>query len=192
MRLILVAFLTLVSVAGPASAGAESPLWKMVGDWQIRVDDTLGHGCFALAAYSEGSMFRVGFDMDSRQAYVIIGNDRWKSIEMGKAYDLVFQFDDASRWKGKATGVSFRSGGHPYLATPIDNPEFLSQFARRNGMSIKYKSHEIARLSLKGSRRALTEMIACQHAVSDALAQKGRSRDPFLGGPHRPASDPLL
>lgn len=192
MRALLATMIMLLTLAGPALAQSDAPLWKEVGDWQIRVDTSLGHGCFAVSRYESGTTFRIGFDMEARKAYLIVGNDAWKSLENGKEYSLIFRFDNETPWKGAATGFAFDQDGPRFLMAQISDSEFFSEFARKNRVSITYRRTEIARLSLRGSRRALNEMFSCQHAMSRTREQAVQSkRDPFKRGSHRPASDPF-
>lgn len=193
MRWFVPVLMFIASLAGPALAKSEAPLWTKVGVWQIRVDPTVGNGCFAVSVFQDGSLFRVGFDMESGHVYVIFGNNSWKSIEVGKEYSLTFKFDRESPWSGAATGTNFADGGHPFLTAVITDPKFLSEFARKNVLSIHYQRSEIARLSLRGSQRALKEMFLCQQAMAENGTRKRHSkRDPFAGGSNRPASDPFL
>lgn len=181
----------LSNLAGPALAGSDAPLWKEVGAWEVRVDTSLGHGCFAWSAYENGTIFRIGFNAESRRAYLVVGNETWKSLENGKEYALTFQFDNETPWEGNATGFAKENGSRALFAY-ISDSKFFSEFARKNQISIKYRRTEIARLSLRGSQRALAEMLSCQQAMTSAREHGTHSNsDPFDRGSHKPASDPF-
>ena len=63
-----------MAVIGCISArGEEAPRWGSVSGWEIRVDTSLGHGCFASRSYEEGSLLRVGFDPSLRSGYLFFG-----------------------------------------------------------------------------------------------------------------------
>ncbi len=195
MRSLFISLLFVIltmSVAGPAAGESGSPLWKKVGAWQVRVDQTVGHGCFAVSLYEEGSLLRIGFDINAKGAYIIVGNGSWKSIELGKEYEIKFQFDDEAPWSGVTRGFAFDREGPRYLMGAIESAEFFSEFSRKNALSIGYRGREIARLSLMGSRRAIEEMLSCQQAMSDHAPKRHHSKhDPFGSGSQRPVSDPF-
>ncbi len=85
MRCVFVAAL-LCLITLPVSA--TEPLWKRVGSWDIRVDRSLNYGCFLVNVYQGGTVFRIGFDRTNGGGYLMLGNPNWRSIEVGKEYDL--------------------------------------------------------------------------------------------------------
>lgn len=172
-----------------AGLADEAPLWKRVAGWDIRVDNTLGYGCFALAIYEEGTVFRIGFDPSRNYSgYIVLGHDSWKSLEVDKDYELVFKFDNEAPWNATATGTQFGSGGITFLHARFDKGDFLKEFARKHALEVSFKNRVIARLNLKGSARATKEMVNCQVAMKetgtsspagDPFAGSGKKRDPF-------------
>lgn len=178
------------ALAAPNSGMAdEAPLWKRVAGWDIRVDNTLGYGCFALAIYEEGTVFRIGFDPSRNYSgYIVLGDQAWESIEVDKDYPLVFKFDDETPWNATATGVRFGSGEITFLHASFDKGDFLREFARKHQLEVSFKDRVIARLNLKGSARATKEMLNCQVAMKetgtskparDPFSETGKKRDPF-------------
>ena len=94
----IVAFLSLIVTKAFC---ADEPLWKKVGHWQIRVDTTLNNGCFLYTSFERGTILRIGLDKTATGGgYIIIGNDDWKSIEVGKDYKISIKFDDELPWVG--------------------------------------------------------------------------------------------
>ena len=153
--------------------------YSTVGPWTISVDPTMGNGCFVLAEFEDGAVFRLGFDMrdDPRSFYVIFGNATWRSIEYGKTYQIQMRFGDESAWEGKATGFSF---------DPPENQHWLSlDFSAKNGIelvaefmsellvAIHYNKKEIMRLNLKRSYQAGLQLLKCQDSANQ------EKEDPF-------------
>ena len=50
-------------------------LWRTVGQWQIRVDKSLGYGCFLVGSYTQGTILRIGIDQQNGNGYVMVGNE---------------------------------------------------------------------------------------------------------------------
>jgi hypothetical protein len=167
----------------------ESPLWKEVGSWEVRVDNTLGYGCFAMAAYKGGTVLRIGFDASKNyRGYLVLGNSEWKSLEAGKEYELVVQFDRASPWSAPAQAVQFGSGRATMLFMQFDKSKVFKEFASKHQLIVFYKNQEIDRLNLKGSALAIDELVKCQIAMketgtsspkADPFNYSGQKRDPF-------------
>ena len=51
--------LALVSLPLGAFAAAK---YKDLDNWSVYVDESVNNGCFAIAYYEKGSLFRIGFD----------------------------------------------------------------------------------------------------------------------------------
>ena len=155
--------------AGPAAA-QETEHWGTARGWDVRVDSTLGNGCFILAGFEDGTVFRLGFDRTDDSAYMMVGNDDWGSIGEGKDYELEIRMDRASPWSAPATGV--RIDGSPFLYIPLDEADFVEEFMRKHTLAIDHDGDEVVRLSLEGSSAAIVEMVECQDKVD-------RGVDPF-------------
>src|SRR4051794_4029448 len=91
---------------GPASA-ADAVRWGKVSGWDVLVDTTLGNGCFIFTVYDGGTALRLGFDANEDDAYLMVGNQKWASIEHGKDYDIEIRMDRDAPWRATATGVDF-------------------------------------------------------------------------------------
>ena len=173
------------------AAAEEMPLWKKVGPWQVRVDKTLNYGCFIFAAYKQGAVLRLGFDLVNNHGYMMIGENDWRSIQVGKDYELQIQFDNSEKWDAPASGFRFpdaKPGEWTFLYIKIGKSEefvdFVSEFGRKHEMIVFYKNREILRVTLKGSFQALMEVLRCQKAIRDANKTGNDNdfrsrRDPF-------------
>lgn len=155
--------------AGPAAA-QDTEQWGTARGWDVRVDSSMGDGCFVLAGFEDGTVFRLGFDRTDDSAYLMVGNDDWSSIEEGKDYALEIRMDRAAPWEAPATGV--RLDGSPFLFIPLDEADFVDEFMRKHTLAIDYDGTAVAHLSLEGSSAAIVEMVECQEKVD-------RGEDPF-------------
>jgi hypothetical protein len=174
----------------PAAAASGDPIrWGKVSGWDILIDPTLGNGCFIFTIYDGGTALRLGWSPDDDEAYLMVGNSKWGSIEAGKDYDIQIRMDRDSPWYATATGVNF--DGLPLLMAETDKPNFLIDFAKKNTLQVVYGGSTIATLSLSGTYAAITEMLNCQNQV-DKIGVGNRSTvDPFAGNRSSNSSDPF-
>ena len=89
------------------SYAKETPLWKIVGGWQIRVDPTLGNGCFTYQFYEGNTFVRIGINKLAGGVYVMAGDSDWKSLEAGKEYPIKLYLGNETPWSGDATALEF-------------------------------------------------------------------------------------
>ncbi|MCB5204211.1 hypothetical protein LH464_17230 [Neorhizobium sp. T786] len=184
----------LSAVSGFAAGSVE---WKKVDNWTVFMDPTMGNACYVAAVYEGGTILRVGFDFAGsvRQIYLALGNDNWKSLEAGKDYPVQIQFDNEVEWAATATGRKNNDATWLYVTTT--DTGFLEEFSRKLGMRTTFRGTEIARLQLKGSSRAITEMLSCQSAVNEMMGARNEqaappSQDPFAPTPEvKSATDPF-
>ncbi|MBX9777892.1 MAG: hypothetical protein K2Y71_26225 [Xanthobacteraceae bacterium] len=170
----------------PSAAFAQdTPLWRTVGQWQIRVDASLGFGCFLVGSYTRGTVLRIGIDQQNGNGYVMVGNEAWRSLEVGNQYDLAIRFDSNSPWRGRATARRIGSGEMVFLYLSFDRARFLVELARRNNMTIFYQGDVVTSLPLHGTNAAVQEMLNCQRAA-DAARKNRPQGDPFAGSPQGP------
>jgi hypothetical protein len=175
--------------AVPALA-QETLLWRTVGQWQIRVDKSLGYGCFLVGSYTRGTVLRIGIDQQNGNGYVMVGNEAWRSLQVGNRYDLALRFDSASPWRGRATARRIGSGSMVFLYLSFDRARFLVELARRLNMTIYYQGEVVTQLPLRGTNAAVQEMLNCQRAADIARKNARPPGDPFSGSPQGPASGP--
>lgn len=186
--LALVASATTAAAADPQTAA-----WGSVGGWQIRVDRTVGNGCFASQAYRDGTGVRLGFNMSRKIVYLLFGNPNWRSIEAGKLYHLEFVFDDAVRYSGDLRGVRF--GDYVFLDGDNLTYNFTRDFMQRSTLRISYRGAQISYLSLHNTYAAVAEVMHCQQEMAGAGSGTGsqyrNTVSPFAGtssGPIDPFS----
>lgn len=185
----VVAFITAFILPSFCLAGDDTVAWKKVGGWQILVDRTIGNSCFLVGSFVGGTVFRIGFDALKDSAYVMVGDDAWTSIEVGKEYDIEIQFDREPPWQVTAEAIDL---GHPFLSAYTKQWDFIKEFKKKHSLSIKYKNKEIALLNLKGSSVAVDEMVRCQTVFSKAGKKKSYSKnDPFRSGTPAKSRDPF-
>lgn len=175
--------LTLALLASAPAVLAEetnTAHWGTVGGWQIRVDRSIGDGCFAAQAYTDGTVVRLGFDMNRQVIYLVFGKEAWRSVEPGKLYRVDFEFDGVARYAGELRGV--RLGNSVFLDADNLTLAFTRDFMQRNTLRIYYRGVLINHLSLQNTYAAITEVIQCQREI----AASGAGR-----GPYRSAGDPF-
>jgi hypothetical protein len=156
--------------------------WADVGGWEIRVDASVGNGCFAIQQYEDGSIVRLGVDIDNKRLYLFFGNNAWKSLEQGKIYPVRVVFDGVSAYNGEMVGHRL-SGGTMVLAHRNLNSDFVKDFMLRNVMRVHYQGSQIANLSLRNTYAAVSEVTNCQsefgYGSGSSRGSGGSARDPF-------------
>jgi hypothetical protein len=169
-------FILLLSGTGLINAEDE-PLWKTVGGWEIRVDTTLGNGCFTYQIYEGNTVLRIGVNKLVGGMYAMIGDADWKSLEFGKTYPIKLYFGNQTPWSGNAEALSFN--GIPVLMLNIISNDhaalFLTEFMRELSVKVVFKNKSIAHLNLKGTYKAGTELLKCQKAFN----KREEKEDPF-------------
>jgi hypothetical protein len=188
LRRLLLLACGLSCYASSAALAQDTPLWRTVGQWQIRVDASLGFGCFLVGSYTRGTVLRIGINQQNGNGYVMVGNEAWRSLQVGNQYDLAIRFDSNSPWRGRATARRIGNGDMVFLYLSFDRARFLVELARRNNMTIFYQGAVVTQLPLHGTNAAVQEMLNCQRAAD--AARKGQKGDPFAGSPQAPASGP--
>jgi hypothetical protein len=168
----------------------KAPVWKTVGEWEIRIDSTLGNGCFMTASYVHGDALRLGFNRKDRYGYMMFGNSDWKSLTPENSYPLVIQFGSNTPWNATAR-VVMMSEDAPFLAFTFSSPNLLQEFADSDGIRITYQGKQVSNLALTGSKAAVAELVNCQDYV-DKNFPTSSSGDPFANsGRTDSSSDPF-
>jgi hypothetical protein len=183
-RALVILFLAvhcLFGLSNTASAEDPQPLWATVKAWEVRVDTTLMNGCFAMTAYDEGTIVRIGINPASHQGYIMFGNDKWESLESGKDYKIKLKFDDELPWEGSARAREFGKERFIFLWVDFTDANLYMEFMRKNLLQIFYNKKKVTALNLSGSAAALSEVIECQkamNAVTPTPSNKNE-KDPF-------------
>lgn len=170
-------------VAIVASADAETIDWKTVGGWDISFYPGSA-GCQAFAQFEEGTAFFIGFDNsnDVLALDVTLLDRRWASIEQSKQYEIEVKFGNETPWTLNMDGVVMED--FPGLNIMIDAGSdeaslFVDEFQRKTAMSWSYGGSTLGRYTLRGSRRAFDEVLACQRSYLEAMSS---TADPFATG----------
>lgn len=169
----------LIAVA-TAPANADTIDWKTVGGWDISFYPG-SQGCQAFALFEEDTAFFIGFDNneDFLTLDVTLLDERWGSIEDGKEYSIEVKFGDESPWSLEMDGVQLDD--YPGLNIHIDASSdeadlFIEEFQRETRMEWSFDGNLLGRFTLRGSRKAFDEVIACQRSYFEALSTQA---DPF-------------
>ena len=136
-----------------------------------------------MQGYRDGSVLRLGFDMTRKAIYLVVGNDNWRSIELGKLYHIDFVFDGAARYSGDFRGV--RLGHAVFLAGTSLTFDFTRDFMERSAVRIYYRGALIGNLSLRNTYAAVGEVIHCQQEIAASGSNGGRhpgEANPFADG----------
>jgi hypothetical protein len=160
--------------------------WAEVGGWEIRVDPSVGNGCFAMQAYEDGTVVRIGVNVGSKAIYLFFLNDAWKSLEVGKIYPVRVVFDGVSTYNGEMKGHRL-AGGAIVLSHDNLSSAFINDFMQRNGMRIFYQGNRIAGLSLRNTYAAVGEVVNCQKEFGVGAS----NADPFSSSSGRSNGDPF-
>ena len=177
--MIRIALLALaVLLPSVALAEDKSILWKSVDKWVVGVDPTVGNACFVGVAYEDGGFLRLGYAVSDsiNEVYMGLTNPAWKSLEAGKDYDVQVKFDDEPAWEMTASAVEGVTT--PWLILPAKNDNFLEEFVRKLTLRVMFRGKVIAKLDLRGSGKAVDEMVACQNAMNEASASKAPAPTP--------------
>src|SRR5262245_32891663 len=188
-KLLLACGLSCASVTG--ALAQDTILWRAVGQWQIRVDKSLGYGCFLIGSYTRGTVLRIGIDQQNGNGYILVGNEAWRSLQVGSQYDLALRFDNTAPWRGRATARRIGSSDMVFLYLSFDRARFLVELARRVNMTIFYNGEVVTSLPLHGTNAAVQEMIQCQRTADVARkTNRPQGGDPFAGTQQAPVSGP--
>ncbi|MHA6262731.1 hypothetical protein ACXYMO_05980 [Arenibacterium sp. CAU 1754] len=182
MRKIRIALVTAMAVLAGFPAMAERERWSMTDGWNVSFYPSL-QGCLAYASF-EGTAFFIGFDtIQSVPALdITVLDERWTSFKQDGLYPISVKFGDEPAWTLEMHGVYM--DGAPGLNILIDagmekSAHFVEEFQREMEMIWTHGETELGHFTLRGSRRAFDQVLACQDAHSAALtAQSTAAPDP--------------
>lgn len=190
MRRLLLAAAAVIGIAAPALAD-EAPRWGQVGNWWLGVDPSFGNGCFMATGYRDGTGLRIGFvnALDGKPydgSVVIVANAAWKSLELGKIYQVDLQLDNASAIPFKARAISI--GDIVALRIGFDaSKEVIASFAVAGSLKLSYSGRLLTALPLTGSSAAAKELFTCNQQFTS-----NGNGDPFAVGQATPRSRPVV
>lgn len=168
----------------PFSAYADPVEWGTFGKWSVNVEPDLGFGCYVSRLYEDRTILHVGFAMLPGNAgfYVLLRNDKWKSLKDDKAYALHLSFDSKKALELEATGSSSSHG----LSIVTKMAKLMAQFETSSQLLVTYDGKEVADLRLDGAKTAFSQMRACQDETEKMLrksAEDAKQQDPFAKTP---------
>jgi hypothetical protein len=185
----------LMVATAPAMA-AEAVKWSEVDGWSVLMDPTMGNACYVSTAYEDGTVLRLGFNFLGPQGalYLALGNQNWKSLEAGKDYPVVIKFDTETPWDAVATAMEFSDIN--WLTIQTTDMGFAGEFAAKHSLLATFEGRQITKLRLKGSSKAVAEMLNCQDAVKAYSSKKElpapSPADPFATSPEvKSTTDPF-
>jgi hypothetical protein len=145
-------------LAAPAYAVDLQP-WGEVDAWTVLTDPNHRDGCATETGYSDGTYFRMGFIHKGKKAYIATFSPAWAQIDHNKKFPVEIALD-ADTFEGTAHRVKL-NGVHG-AKIKFDNPEFLTDIANKNKMTISTNGTQVVSIGLKGSKAALEQTIVCQ------------------------------
>lgn len=161
--------LTVIVILLPALVHARSgpEHWVAIGSWDISYYPET-RGCLAYSAF-DGTGFFIGFDTfeEVPALDITVLDPRWESIQPQNLYPVTLVFGDEAPWLLEMQGV--RMDGLPGLHILIDasiekSAELVEEFQRELRMTWSYAGENLGQFTLLGSRRAFSEVLACQEA----------------------------
>ena len=152
-------FAALVFLAGTGASAQGVEPWGEAGGWDILVDRSTGNGCLAEKTFEDGTLVQIGTVPASEGGFFAAYNAEWTSIESGAIGVVNFDFGDA-RFAGEVVGKIYNDlpGGYAYF----DNPNFVSEFAKRRTVKVSGESDRVIEVSLTGTTKAIEAVFACQ------------------------------
>ena len=188
LRFAILATASFIALTASAQDKQTAIKWGAVGGWDIRVDRSVGDGCFAHQAYDDGSHVRVGFDMKKNSIYFMITNLSWKSLEAGKLYSMQFVFDGQHKYNGELRGL--KMGDYVWLDHSDISSDFTKDFMQRSNLRVFYRESRVASLSLANTYAAVAEVTNCQREIGGFKGGSQPAADPFNPGTKR-STDPF-
>ncbi|SHI40177.1 hypothetical protein SAMN05444000_10150 [Shimia gijangensis] len=126
------------------------------------IDPSLGDGCLIQAAYSDGSVIRIGFDRNRGEGYVTAFNEAWGDIEQGQTHGILFDLD-GQEYDAMATGLYLNDV--PGADIYFDNPDFLFDIAAKYTMNIYNENGYVTAIDLGGTMIGLEAAIERQEEM---------------------------
>ena len=177
-RLHIPALISLAAAIGPVLA--DPVPWGMVGEWDISYYPA-SQGCQAFALIGDETAFFIGYDNTGavRRLDLTLLDPRWQSLRRDLTYPVTVVLGRAEPWQLDMAGV--RMQGDTGLSLRIDAAapaaqQFVADFRRESRMTWSYGDTEFARFSLRGSRRALDAVAACERSHSTAAGALAAER----------------
>lgn len=135
--------------------------WSDNGAWQILVDPARGPACLAQKTFDDGTLVQLGAVPVQEGGFFAAYNPAWTDIKAGDEGTLTFDFGD-ERFAGEVVGQNHDGtpGGYAFF----DNPAFLTEFAKRQEVTVSGEGGHRIRLDLTGTSKTIDAVLACQKA----------------------------
>jgi hypothetical protein len=149
----------LIVMIGTSVGAEELANWSTVGKWEILVDASTGNGCLAERKFEDGTLVQIGAEPARQGGFFAAYNAEWSDIQVGATGVVKFDFGDA-RFAGGVVGRIRNGlpGGHAFF----DNPNFVTEFAKRLSVQVSGESGRLVEIDLSGSKKAIDAVLACQ------------------------------
>lgn len=148
-----------VATFGTGAFALDLVQWGTSGDWVIFTDPNHGNACLAQAELSDGSFLRFGFEEKGKIGFLATFNPAWKEFKVDRRYPVTYALDDEV-FEGEARGKEL--AGMPGAQVRFENVDFMVGLAKRYKMTFSYEGAEIVTIDLKGSDKAMEQVLACQ------------------------------
>ena len=154
----LVSATLIATCAQSEQADAAHETWGESGDWVIKVDASVGNGCYMERTTEDGTLVQVGIVPDLEGGFFAAYNSAWDGIEAGVKGTVYFDFG-ASLFGGEYVGSTNGDmvGGYAFF----NNPEFIKEFARRNEVVIEGDRGNALDFKLTGTLKAINAVRNC-------------------------------
>jgi len=111
------------------------------GGWDIYIDTTIDYGCFAHMEWKGNTQMRFGFDPTVDSMYITISDSDWRSLQVGKDYDLQIEFDNSQPWTTTAQAITLDGINSLYFT--FYEQDFIAEFAKKHSIYVTYNNKEI-------------------------------------------------
>lgn len=132
------------------------------GAWGILQDPNHGNNCLTEATMADGTVVRVGFRKEGKEGMMSAFNAAWGEMKLGKNHPVEIKLG-ADSYAGKAEKRDLDTARG--MDVFFDNPQFVSDFANAEEMTIWADGAELAKVGLAGSKEAIEALLACQATV---------------------------
>lgn len=142
--------------------------WRSVGDWSVFVATPAADGCFTETELYGGTLVQIGTVSTLSGGFFAAYNAQWSDVEIGATGTLKFDFGDAL-FAGDVVGKT--SSGLPGGYAFFDNPNFVTEFAKRLSVTITGPKGKTVEINLKGSKKAIEAVLACNAEQTETASE---------------------
>jgi hypothetical protein len=160
-------------------AGKKPPSTTIVDGWEVGM--TEDNECYAGRSYEGGTFLVINQSADDPKIVTLVGNPDWSIVEGKKYPNVKFNFGDRIWTDHHSDG-----DGKLHAIVSVWKPEFELELWTAEGVEITQDGRFVDRLSLRGLKRALSEVTACLARIEVAEKEAKRKRtieafpkDPF-------------